>query len=440
MKGISYRGNHICFGKYALQALEPAWITSRQIEAGRRAMTRNARRGGKIWVRIFPDKPVTVRPAETRMGSGKGSPEYWVAVVKPGRILYEMGGVTENIARRAILIAASKMPIRTQFIILTHLNVADNSGARELMCIRIIGASNRRYAHIGDVIVAVIKEAVPNMPLEKSEVVRAVIVRTCKELKRDSGMIIRYDDNAAVVIDQEGNPKGTRIFGAIPRELRQLNFTKIVSLAPEFIMGRDTIAEIITSIRNADMDRKRVVRIASTNITENIVKILFREGFIENVRKHREKNNYFLVLTLRHRRNRKRPYRNFLNLKRISRPGLRIYSNSQRIPRILGGMGIVILSTSRGIMTDREARLEGIGGEILCYICKGMSLITESLPNGMFRVRLDNQDLILGYVSGKIRRSFIRILTGDKVKIEVSRYDSTRGRIIYRLRNKDSKD
>ncbi|GJR86595.1 50S ribosomal protein L14, chloroplastic [Tanacetum coccineum] len=98
-------------------ALEPAWITSRQIEAGRRAMTRNARRGGKIWVRIFPDKPVTVRPAETRMGSGKGSPEYWVAVVKPGRILYEMGGVTENIARRAISIAASKMPIRAQFII-----------------------------------------------------------------------------------------------------------------------------------------------------------------------------------------------------------------------------------------------------------------------------------------------------------------------------------
>nr|ATL62490.1 ribosomal protein L16 [Coptosapelta flavescens] len=117
MKGIAYRGNHICFGKYALKSLEPAWITSRQIEAGRRAMTRNVRRGGKIWVRIFPDKPVTVRPAETRMGSGKGSPEYWVAVVKPGRILYEMGGVTENIARRAISIAASKMPIRTQFIL-----------------------------------------------------------------------------------------------------------------------------------------------------------------------------------------------------------------------------------------------------------------------------------------------------------------------------------
>ncbi|GJX68082.1 ribosomal protein L14 [Tanacetum coccineum] len=197
----------------------------------------------------------------------------------------------------------------------THLNVADNSGARELMCIRIIGASNRRYAHIGDVIVAVIKDAVPNMPLQRSEVVRAVIVRTRKELKRDNGMIIRYDDNAAVVIDQEGNPKGTRVFGAIARELRQFNFTKIVSLAPEGVL-----------------------------------------------------------------------------------PG----------------------------MKEQKWIHEG--------------LITESLPNGMFRVRLDNEDMILGYVSGKIRRSFIRILPGDRVKIEVSRYDSTRGRIIYRLRNKDSKD
>nr|YP_009159789.1 ribosomal protein S8 [Carnegiea gigantea]YP_010517958.1 ribosomal protein S8 [Stenocereus thurberi]AKR06810.1 ribosomal protein S8 [Carnegiea gigantea]UXN84224.1 ribosomal protein S8 [Stenocereus thurberi] len=133
-------------------------------------------------------------------------------------------------------------------------------------------------------------------------------------------------------------------------------------------MGRDTIADIITSIRNADMNRKGRVRIASTNITESIVKILLREGFIENSRKHQERNKSFLVLTLRHRRNRKGPYRNSLNLKRVSRPSLRIYSNYQRIPRILGGMGIVILSTSRGIMTDREARLERIGGEILCYI------------------------------------------------------------------------
>lgn len=133
-------------------------------------------------------------------------------------------------------------------------------------------------------------------------------------------------------------------------------------------MGKDTIADIITSIRNADMNRKGTVRIPSTNITENLVKILLREGFIENMRKHQENNKYFLVLTLRHRRNRKGPCKTVLNLKRISRPGLRIYSSYQRIPRILGGMGVVILSTSRGIMTDREARLEGIGGEILCYI------------------------------------------------------------------------
>nr|YP_009752785.1 ribosomal protein S8 [Cyclantheropsis parviflora]QIT05435.1 ribosomal protein S8 [Cyclantheropsis parviflora] len=133
-------------------------------------------------------------------------------------------------------------------------------------------------------------------------------------------------------------------------------------------MSKDTIANIITSIRNGDMNRKGMVRIPSTNITENIVKILLREGFIENVRKHQESNKHFWVLTLRHRRNRKGPYKTILNLKRISRPGLRIYCNYQRIPRILGGMGIVILSTSRGIMTDREARLQGIGGEILCYI------------------------------------------------------------------------
>nr|YP_010512012.1 ribosomal protein S8 [Amburana cearensis]UXL83336.1 ribosomal protein S8 [Amburana cearensis] len=133
-------------------------------------------------------------------------------------------------------------------------------------------------------------------------------------------------------------------------------------------MGKDTIADIITSIRNADMNRKGTVRIPSTTITENIVKILLREGFVENVRKHRESDKYFLVLILRYRRNRKGSYKTIFYLKGISRPGLRIYSNYQRIPRILGGMGIVILSTSRGIMTDREARLERIGGEVLFYI------------------------------------------------------------------------
>nr|YP_010252014.1 ribosomal protein L14 [Carex agglomerata]QTX08858.1 ribosomal protein L14 [Carex agglomerata] len=117
----------------------------------------------------------------------------------------------------------------------TMLNVADNSGARKLMCIRIIGASNQRYAQIGNVIVAVIKEAVPNMSLEKSEVIRAVIVRTCKEFKCEDGMIIKYDDNAAVVIDKKGNPKGSRIFGAITEELRKFRFTKILSLAPDVL-------------------------------------------------------------------------------------------------------------------------------------------------------------------------------------------------------------
>nr|YP_010965170.1 ribosomal protein L14 [Consolea macracantha]YP_010965256.1 ribosomal protein L14 [Consolea moniliformis]YP_010965342.1 ribosomal protein L14 [Consolea rubescens]YP_010965675.1 ribosomal protein L14 [Opuntia aureispina]YP_010965749.1 ribosomal protein L14 [Opuntia austrina]YP_010965907.1 ribosomal protein L14 [Opuntia chisosensis]YP_010965981.1 ribosomal protein L14 [Opuntia chlorotica]YP_010966219.1 ribosomal protein L14 [Opuntia drummondii]YP_010966627.1 ribosomal protein L14 [Opuntia m len=116
----------------------------------------------------------------------------------------------------------------------THLNVADNSGARKLMCIRIIGASNRRYARIGDVIVAVIKKAIPSTRLERSEVIRAVIVRTCKELKRDNGLLIRYDDNAAVIIDQKGNPKGSRVFGAIALELKK-KFPKILSLAPEVL-------------------------------------------------------------------------------------------------------------------------------------------------------------------------------------------------------------
>ncbi len=117
MRGQATRGNTLNFGTFALQALEPSWITSRQIEACRRAMTRYIRRGGKIWIRIFPDKPVTMRPAETRMGSGKGNPEFWVAVVKPGRILFELDGVSEEIAREAMRLAAYKLPIKTRFIV-----------------------------------------------------------------------------------------------------------------------------------------------------------------------------------------------------------------------------------------------------------------------------------------------------------------------------------
>nr|GEV71071.1 ribosomal protein L14, chloroplastic [Tanacetum cinerariifolium] len=148
------------------------------------------------------DKPVTVRPTETRMGSGKGSPEYWVAIVKPCQILYEMGSSMSRLSMPGLFLIIKDMLLQAE------------------------GIGLHSY-------VAVIKDAVPNMPLQRSEVVRAVIVRTRKELKRDNSMIIRYDDNAAVVIDQEGNPKGTRVFGAIARELRQFNFTKIVSLAPE---------------------------------------------------------------------------------------------------------------------------------------------------------------------------------------------------------------
>ena len=116
LKGKATRGNTIVFGDFGLQALEPCWITSRQIESGRRVLTRYVRRGGKLWIRIFPDKPVTMRAAGSRMGSGKGNPEYWVAVVHPGKILYEIKGISETIARQALRIAAYKMPVKTKFL------------------------------------------------------------------------------------------------------------------------------------------------------------------------------------------------------------------------------------------------------------------------------------------------------------------------------------
>ncbi len=116
MRGKAHRGSMINFGEYGLKALEPAWITSKQIEAARVAMTRHIKRGGKVWIRIFPDKPVTAKPAETRMGKGKGAPEYWVAVVKPGRILFEIEGVSEELAREAIRLASHKLPIKTKFV------------------------------------------------------------------------------------------------------------------------------------------------------------------------------------------------------------------------------------------------------------------------------------------------------------------------------------
>ena len=117
MKGRAINGTEITYGEYGLKALEPAWITSNQIEAARRAMTRSIRRGGKTYVTIFPDKPVTQKAAETRMGGGKGSPEYWVAVVKPGRIMFEMSGVPEHVAREAMRLASMKLPIKTRFVV-----------------------------------------------------------------------------------------------------------------------------------------------------------------------------------------------------------------------------------------------------------------------------------------------------------------------------------
>ncbi|HEY84232.1 MAG TPA: 50S ribosomal protein L16 [Chloroflexi bacterium] len=116
MKGKAGRGNRIAFGDYALQATEPVWMTSRQIEAARRAVMRYVKRGGKFWIRVFPDKPITAKAAETRMGSGKGNVEYWAAVVKPGRIIFEIAGVPEDVAKEAMRLASHKLPIKTQFI------------------------------------------------------------------------------------------------------------------------------------------------------------------------------------------------------------------------------------------------------------------------------------------------------------------------------------
>lgn len=114
--GMAYRGSSLNFGSFGLKSLEPAWLTNRQIEAGRIAMTRHVKRGGKIWIRVFPDKPVSKKPQETRMGKGKGAPEFWVAVVRSGKMLYEMEGVDESVAREAMRLAARKLPVRTKFV------------------------------------------------------------------------------------------------------------------------------------------------------------------------------------------------------------------------------------------------------------------------------------------------------------------------------------
>ena len=117
----------------------------------------------------------------------------------------------------------------------SYLNVADNSGAKKLMCIRVLTANKNQFANIGDIIIAVVKEALPNQPLKKSDIVRAVVIRTCKGIRRDNGMVIKFDDNAAVILNKDNNPRGSRVFGPVARELRDQNFTKIISLAPEVV-------------------------------------------------------------------------------------------------------------------------------------------------------------------------------------------------------------
>ena len=116
MKGKAQRGNFLAYGEYGIIATQPGWITSNQIEAARQAMTRSTKRGGQVWIKIFPDKPITAKPAETRMGSGKGAPEYWVSVVKPGRVLFEIAGVSEEVAREALRLASHKLPVKTKVI------------------------------------------------------------------------------------------------------------------------------------------------------------------------------------------------------------------------------------------------------------------------------------------------------------------------------------
>src|SRR5213075_1455441 len=130
-RGVAQRGAAVSFGTYGLQAMEPGWITNRQIEAARVALTRHIKRGGKVWIRIFPDKPITKKPAETRMGKGKGSPEGWVAVVKPGRVLFELEGIPKDIAIKAMGLASAKMPIRTKFVMREDARVIESEGAKK---------------------------------------------------------------------------------------------------------------------------------------------------------------------------------------------------------------------------------------------------------------------------------------------------------------------
>ena len=259
------RRTAIVFGEYGLQAKQATWITARQIEARRRVLTRYVRRNGKLWLRIFPDKPITRRPPETRIGSGKGAVEYWVAVVRSGTILFELQGIPEDIALRAINIAASKLPVKTQFI--------------------------------------------------------------------------------------------TRTLPSLDSRIHAQKFNNSLHLI--VYMAQDRISGIVTSIKNALQVRRPAVILPNSRVIKTLCQLLLEEGLISDVSEsfsvlNGQHKNKCLFLHLKYTRGQGNP--TITNMQRISRPGLRIYTNRKKIPKIFGGVGLVILSTSKGFITDRTAR------------------------------------------------------------------------------------
>ena len=267
----------IVFGEYGLQAKQAIWITARQIEARRRVLTRYVRRNGKLWLRIFPDKSITRRPLETRIGSRKGTIEYWVAIVRFGTILFEFQGIPEDIAFHAINIAASKLPIKTQFI----------------------------------------TQTLPSL---------------------DSRIHAQKFNNSLHLI---------------------------------VYMAQDRISGIVTSIKNALQIQRPAVILPNSRVIKTLCQLLLKEGLINNVSEsfsvlNGQYRNRCLFVHLKYTRSKGNS--TITNMQRISRPGLRIYTNRKKIPKIFGGVGLIILSTSKGFITDRTARNKKIGGEIILSI------------------------------------------------------------------------
>jgi large subunit ribosomal protein L14 len=285
----------------------------------------------------------------------------------------------------------------------TYVKAADNTGARQLICIRVLGS---RQARLGDIIIAVVKESLPNISIKRSEVVIAVVVRTRKTTRRINGSQINFDDNAVVVVNKDGNPRGSRVFGPVARELRDKNFTKIASLAPEVIskegirytvltpiffnlfqifiliisMVQDTLRDILTRIRNAVRIKSSTVEIPKTKITSNLRQIFYREGFVHEISEftytHKSFKKEVIILRPKYKGIRRVPV--IIKVCRISRPGLRIYVGYKDISRVVGKLGLTVLSTSKGIITNHEALYHKVGGEVICSIWLFFMSIYES--------------------------------------------------------------